>query len=176
MHVRDVGREVVQPVEDVGCIYQGPGSTKNSIRGIDPGKRRFSDAHRIVAPRLSESSFRNVRRSSRTRTSRSTVTCTGTEGLDVSTLHFASDSEEPYLVQKEDVPVPHQSHAQLHTPALAVRNLVHMPVEVDIEDVQQAVAPFLVPIPAHRVEEIRNDDVAAHDRIHRPGRDTGADM
>ena len=43
------------------------------------------NSHRMVAPRVSESSFRNVKRSSRTSTSKSTVTCQ-TTGTSVSTV------------------------------------------------------------------------------------------
>ena len=44
-------------------------------RSASDSKAQGKDAQTMVAPRASDSSFRNVRRSSRTSTSRSTVTC-----------------------------------------------------------------------------------------------------
>ena len=58
------------------------------------------------------------------------------------------------LIEQKHVPIAHQTHAQLHPAALAVRNLVHMPVEVDVEDIQEPVPPLLVPVSSHGIEKI----------------------
>lgn len=65
-HVRNMRGEIVQSIEDVGSI----------CLTRERGARRIYHCHvqTIVAPRSSLSSLRNLSRSSRTRTSRSTVT------------------------------------------------------------------------------------------------------
>lgn len=50
------------------------------------------------------------------------------------------------FVEKENVPREHETHAELNTASLAVRNVVHVPVEIDIEQVKQQIPPFFVPI------------------------------
>ena len=73
-----------------------------------------------------------------------------------------------YLVEKQYIPVAHQAHAQLDPPTLTVGYLMHVPVQVDIEDVKEPVPPFLVPVAAYRVEEVGDDNVTAHDWVHSP--------
>lgn len=59
-----------------------------------------------------------------------------------------------HLVEQQNIPVPHESHNELHTTALSIRYLMHMPVQVDVEDVKEPIPPLLVPVPAYRVEEV----------------------
>jgi hypothetical protein len=55
----------------------------------------------------------------------------------------------PYLIEQEDIPRLHETHAQLHAPPLTVRDGVHVPVEVHIENIKQTITAFLVAIPTY---------------------------
>jgi hypothetical protein len=45
---------------------------------------------------------------------------------------------------------------------------VNAPVQINVQDMQQLVPPFFMPITADRVEEIGNDDIAPDDGVGRP--------
>lgn len=89
----------------------------------------------MVAPRVSDSSTRKARRSDRTRTSRSTVTWR-------SALHSAPGKNGlAYLVKQQNVPFSHEPHAELYSPPLSVRDLMHVPLTSAIpahKDTQRA--------------------------------------
>lgn len=73
-----------------------------------------------------------------------------------------------YFIKQEDVPRSHQTHDELNASSLAIGDLVHMPVQVDIENLKEPVASLLVPVPPDRVQEIGHDDIGANDRVGRP--------
>ena len=80
VHVGHMRREVVQAVEYMRRVCKRVRMRRKR------GSGACKNVQRMVAPRVSESSFKNVSRSSRTRTSRSTVTYSGCE-LDVSAAY-----------------------------------------------------------------------------------------
>lgn len=45
-----------------------------------------------------------------------------------------------------------------------------MPIEIDIEDIEQSVAPFLVAVATNGVEEMRDYNIATNDWVHGPFR------
>ena len=45
---------------------------------------------------------------------------------------------------------------------------MHMPIEIDIQYIEQLITPFFVSIPANGVEEVGDDDVGADDGVHGP--------
>jgi hypothetical protein len=51
-----------------------------------------------------------------------------------------------YLIQQKNIPWCHKAHAQLHASPLAIRDGVHVPVEVHIEDIEQMITALLVAI------------------------------
>lgn len=73
-----------------------------------------------------------------------------------------------YFIEQEDVPRSHQTHDELNASSLAIGDLVHMPVQVDIENLKEPVASPLVPVPPDRVQEIGHDDIGANDGVGRP--------
>lgn len=73
-----------------------------------------------------------------------------------------------HFVEKEDIPLGHETHAELDAAALSIGNLVHVPVEVDVEDLEQAVAARAVTVAADRVEKVRDNNVRAHNRVVAP--------
>jgi len=56
----------------------------------------------------------------------------------------------------------------LNTPPLAVRNLVHPPIKIDIENVQKMVSPLFVSVATDRVEEMGDGDVSPDNRVQSP--------
>jgi hypothetical protein len=58
----------------------------------------------------------------------------------------------------------------LDSTALAVRDLVHVPVKVNVENFEQPVTALSVAPAADRVEEVRNDNVGTNDGIRAPFR------
>jgi len=73
------------------------------------------------------------------------------------------------FVKKQDVPRSHKAHAELNATSLAIRNVVHVPVEIDVKQIKQEIPSFFVSITTHGVEKVRDNDVAPDDRIHSPG-------
>lgn len=43
-----------------------------------------------------------------------------------------------------------------------------LPVQINVEDIEKFVAPFLEPVPSDRIEEVRNDNVRSDDGVHCP--------
>lgn len=72
------------------------------------------------------------------------------------------------LVKKKDVPFSHEPEAELDPAALAIGNLVHMPVKINVKDVNKVVSALLVSVAPNRVQECRDDDITSDDGIHSP--------
>lgn len=51
-----------------------------------------------------------------------------------------------YFVKQKDIPFDHQTETELDSTSFAVRYLMHVPVEVDVEDIKKAIPALLVPI------------------------------
>jgi hypothetical protein len=51
-----------------------------------------------------------------------------------------------YLIEQEDIPGCHEAHAKLHASPLAIRDGVHVPVEVHIENIEETITALLVAI------------------------------
>ena len=75
-----------------------------------------------------------------------------------------------HFIEQEDVPRGHQTHDELDASPLAIGDLVHMPVQVDVEDAEEPIAPLLVSVAANRIQETGHDDVRTHDWIRCPFR------
>lgn len=45
---------------------------------------------------------------------------------------------------------------------------MHMPIQIDIQQIQQPVPPFLMPVPTHRVQKALDDDIPPDDAVQRP--------
>lgn len=73
-----------------------------------------------------------------------------------------------YLIEQKNIPLDHQTEAELDSAAFAIGYLVHVPVQVDVENVKKAVSPFFVSVPSDGVQKGRNKDVASDHRIHCP--------
>lgn len=73
------------------------------------------------------------------------------------------------FVKKKNIPRDHKTHAELDAASLAIRDVVHMPVEINIEQVEQKVPSFFVSITTDGIEEVGDHDVAPDDRVHGPG-------
>ena len=72
------------------------------------------------------------------------------------------------LVEQEDGPRAYEAHGELDAAALAVRDGVHSPAQVDVEDADELVAAVRVVGAADRGEQGRHVDVGAHDRVEDP--------
>jgi len=72
------------------------------------------------------------------------------------------------LVKQKDVPLDHEPKAELDAATLAIGYLVHVPVEINIKNINKAVSALLVSVAPDRVQERRDDDIASDDRIHSP--------
>lgn len=72
------------------------------------------------------------------------------------------------LVKQKDVPFDHEPKAELDAATLAIGYLVHVPVEINIKNINKAVSALLVSVAPDRVQERRDDDIASDDRIHSP--------
>lgn len=46
---------------------------------------------------------------------------------------------------------------------------MHVPIKIDIEDVEKMVPPFLVPVPSDGVQERGDHNVTSDDGVHGPG-------
>jgi len=64
-----------------------------------------------------------------------------------------------HFIEQEDVPRSHETHDELNASSLAIGDLVHMPVQVNIEDLEELIASLLVPVPPNRVQETGHDNV-----------------
>lgn len=73
-----------------------------------------------------------------------------------------------HFVEKQDVPLAHESHAELNSATLAIADLVHVPVQVNIENLQQAVTTRLVPVSSNRVEEVSDTNVRTDNGVRAP--------
>jgi hypothetical protein len=82
--------------------------------------------------------------------------------------HVRGKESWTHFIEQEDVPRSHQTHDELNTSSFTIRDLVHMPVQVDIEDMKEPIASLLVPVPPHRVQETGDDDIGANDGVGRP--------
>ena len=56
-----------------------------------------------------------------------------------------------HFIEQEDVPWSHETHDELNASSLAIGDLVHMPVQVNIEDLKELIASLLVPVPPNGV-------------------------
>ena len=72
------------------------------------------------------------------------------------------------LVKKKDIPFSHEPEAELDPAALAIGYLVHMPVKINVKNVNKVIPALLVSVAPNRVQEFRDDDIASDDRIHSP--------
>jgi len=72
------------------------------------------------------------------------------------------------LVKEQNVPSGHKPHAELNATSLAIRNVVHVPVEINVKQIKQEIPSFFVSITTDGVEEVRYNDVAPNDGIHGP--------
>lgn len=72
------------------------------------------------------------------------------------------------LVEQQHRPRPHQAHGQLDAPPLAVRHGVHAPRGVNVQHLDQLVAPRWVGVPTNRAEQLGDANVGAHDRVQHP--------
>ena len=72
------------------------------------------------------------------------------------------------LVEQEDGPGPDEAHGELDAAALAVRDGVHAPAQVDVEDADELVAAARVVGAADGGEQRRHVDVGPHDRVEDP--------
>jgi hypothetical protein len=61
-----------------------------------------------------------------------------------------------HLIEQEELPGRHEALDDLDASAFAVADLVHPPGEVDVEDVEQAIATLLVSPPADRIPVCRS--------------------
>jgi hypothetical protein len=74
------------------------------------------------------------------------------------------------FIEEKHVPWLHETHAELDPSSLAVGQLVHAPVKIDVEDIKQMVASLLMSVAADRVEKGRDSNVTSHDWIGSPRR------
>lgn len=84
------------------------------------------------------------------------------------TTPVAGGGAPTHFIKQEDVPRGHQAHDELHAAALAIGDLVHVPVQIDVEDPEEPIAPLLVSVPPDRVQEAGHHNVRAHDGVRRP--------
>jgi hypothetical protein len=72
------------------------------------------------------------------------------------------------LVEQQNRPRPQQAHGELHPPPLAVRDGMHAPAQVDVEDLDEVVAALRVVVAADRGQQRRHVDVGAHNGVEHP--------
>lgn len=73
-----------------------------------------------------------------------------------------------HLVEKEHVPRRHESTDDLDAPAFTVRDFVHVPLEIDVENIEEAIPSLLVAVTADRVQEMRYFEIASDDGVGGP--------
>lgn len=73
------------------------------------------------------------------------------------------------FVEEKNIPRDHEAHTELHAAPLAVRDVVHVPVKVDIKQIKEKIPSLLVSIATNGIEELRDHDVAPDDGVHGPG-------
>ena len=64
-----------------------------------------------------------------------------------------------HFIEQEDVPRTHQTHDQLNASSLAIGDLVHVPIQVDIENPKEPIASLLVPVPPDGVQETGHNNI-----------------
>lgn len=74
-----------------------------------------------------------------------------------------------HFVKKKDVPGSHKPHAELNAASFTIRKVVHVPIEIDVEQVKEKIPSFFVSITTDGIEEVGNDDVTSDNGIHGPG-------
>ena len=84
------------------------------------------------------------------------------------TTHVVSGGALTHFIEQEDVPRGHQTHNQLNVSSLAIGDLVHVPVQVDIENLKELVASLFVPVPPDGVQETGHNNIRANDGVGRP--------
>lgn len=75
------------------------------------------------------------------------------------TAHVVSGGALTHFIEQKDVPRSHQTHDKLNASSLAIGDLVHMPVQVDIKNLKEPIASVLVPVPPDGIQEIGHNNI-----------------
>jgi hypothetical protein len=59
-----------------------------------------------------------------------------------------------HFIEKEYIPRTHETHTKLDTPSLAIRDRMHMPIKVDIEDIKKSITTLLMPVATDTIEKM----------------------